>query len=103
MSSYNWPPGGGGGGGGIVIPFGQVGSQAVSDASSTVTVTFDAPLSSVNYRVSGSLVNQADDVEDLLFLGWVVTDKTTAGFVVTFNAPMNSANYTFDYSALGDT
>jgi len=100
MASFKWPPGGGSGGG--LISFGKVGSIAATPGSASVSVTFGVPLVSSSYRIAASLVNTVDVADDLLFLNYVVTAKSTSGFTILFNAPLTS-NYSIDYAALGDT
>ncbi len=98
MASFDWPPSGAGGGGGPSA----VGGSVIADGEQSLDITFAEPFESTDYRVVLSLVNTVDAAEDLIFVSYVITAKTMAGFTVAFNAPLTS-DYSLDYIAVGDT
>lgn len=95
MASYNWPAKGGGGGSSALT--GRAGRDSISNASSTVSVTFSTVMTTVNFAIVFAVTNITDGSP--IFLNGIVTARSTAGFTVTFNAPTDSANYVLEWIA----
>lgn len=101
MASFSWPAKGGGGGGGPYALNGRAGTEPISNGSSSVSVTFSAVFSSLNYSVVFSVTNEVDGFP--IFLNGIITAKSVSGFTVTFNAPTDSINYVLEYIASENT
>lgn len=95
LFSANLGGSGGGGSGGVFVA--RSGTQAISNGSATVTITFTSVMSSTNYAIEYSIVNTTDALP--IFLQGIVTTKATTGFVITLNAPADTANYSVLYGA----
>lgn len=84
----------GGGSGGSGANF-RAGTQAITNGSATVSITFSSVVSATTYSINYSVVNSTDT--DPIYLQGIVTAKSVSGFTITFNAPADSANYVVLY------
>lgn len=85
--------GGGGGAGGVFVA--RSGTQAITNGSSTVSITFSTVMPSTAYAIEYAIINTTD--AQPIFLQGIVTNITTAGFTITLNAAADSANYSVTY------
>lgn len=85
----------GGGGGGSGGTSGQVETESIPNAASSITITFPVALSNTNYVVMSQMENLVDASPQ--FQNVVVYNKTINGFSARWNAPTDSANYSLSY------
>ncbi len=69
----------------------QVGTEAVSNTSDNVSVTFGTAFADTTYSIMYCLRNTTDGSP--AFYGNIITSKLTTGFSVKFSDAMDSANY----------
>ncbi len=77
---------------------GRAGSQAITIATSAVSVTFSSTLSTTSYAISAVMRNTADAT--VQFQPVAITAKSATGFTATWNAPVDSGNYFLEYTAI---
>lgn len=75
------------------------GREAVANAASTVTVSFD-DLSTTDYTVNVTLRNTSDSPPSIY--PFIVSGKTSSSFTVTFAGEMDSANYYIEWMLVLD-
>jgi len=75
----------------------EAGEQAVSNGSSTVSVTFSNAFPNTSYAIAVSFRNVTDS--NPIVFGYNITAKSTTGFTVTMNAAADSANYVLEYTS----
>lgn len=78
--------------------FYRAGSVSLSSGATGAQITFSSGLSSLSYIPSAEI--ECSDSSPI-FLQYVISSRTTGGFLVTFNAPTDSANYILHYEARG--
>ena len=71
--------------------------EAVTNGTTTKTVTFSSALPDTNYTVNATFQNTVD--ANPLFQPVTVTNKTTTGFTAKWNTPVDTANYELCYTA----
>jgi hypothetical protein len=71
------------------------GSESISDASASVSVTFGTAFSDATYGISIAMENVTD--ADPLAFGMIVTAKSTTGFTVELSGVTDSANYDLNW------
>lgn len=76
----------------------RVNSVAITNGSTSVSVTFSSAMSDSNYGINCVLVNTTDSSPQ--FQPIVITTKSTAGFTAKWNSPVDSANYFLSYVVL---
>ena len=97
LFSVNIGSGSGSGGGGTTVQ--RSGTQAITNGSATVTITYSSAMPDTNYSIDYSVANTTD--ADPIYLQGIVTTKSTTGMVITFNAAADSANYVVTYGIQG--
>lgn len=93
LFSVNIGSGGGSGGTGVLVA--RSGTQAISNGSPTVDITFSSAMASTAYAIEYSIINTTDATP--IFLQGVVTTIATTGFTITLNAAADTANYSVTY------
>lgn len=73
------------------------GSESISSAVSTKTVTFSSVMPSSLYAPVYSFFNSVDGSP--IFLDSIVTAQSTTGFTITLGSPTDTANYIISYIA----
>lgn len=79
----------------------RAGEVAISDSSSSVSVTYSSAFTDTNYAFVFSIRNTAD-ASPILLQG-EVTAKSASAVTVSFNAPTDTSNYILDYIAVRNT
>lgn len=77
----------------------ELGTTAITNASSSIAVTFGVAFSSANYIVTWNIKNTTDSAP--LQITGMVTAQSASGFTVSFNQVIDSANYTLEWQARG--
>jgi hypothetical protein len=74
------------------------GSQAISSAGTSVSVTFSSGLPSTSYSVTCNMFNSTDTNPE--FQPITITAQSTTGFTATWNYPVATANYSLFWQAI---
>jgi hypothetical protein len=75
------------------------GRQSISNGASQVTVNF-SDVGSTNYTVATTLENIVDSPPSIY--AYIVSSKTSSGFVVTLMGDTDSSNYVLNWSVIED-
>lgn len=97
LFSVNIGSGSTGGGGGTTVS--RSGTQAITNGTSTVAITFSSAMPDTLYAIEYSIINTTDATP--IFLQGIVTTKATTGFTITLNAAADTANYSVTYGVQG--
>jgi hypothetical protein len=73
----------------------QFGTQSISNASSTVSVTFTNAYGDTNYIVIANIVNTTDSTPSQF--AYTITAKSTTGFTMTLSGDTDSAHYVLEW------
>lgn len=73
------------------------GIESISNASSTVAVTFTEAFSDTTYSIEATIVNTTDGTPSQY--SYIVTSKATTGFTLTLSGATDSANYDLEWIA----
>jgi hypothetical protein len=75
----------------------QVGTTAINDGVSSVTVTFSSAFANTDYIVTLGLQNTAAEAKSVYAM--LISNKTVAGFTVLFSGDIDSSSYKFNWIA----
>ena len=76
-------------------------SVAITNATSSVVVTYSSTIGSTNYAVTCTMRNIVDTSPE--FQPITITAKSATGFTATWNAPVDTANYFLEYTVIANT
>lgn len=75
----------------------RAGSDAVTNGTTSLAITFSSPLPDTSYTVNANFFNSTDS--DPLFQNVFIKNKTVNGFTAFWNLAVDTANYEITYSA----
>ena len=76
------------------------GQAAITNGTSTVSVTFSTAFGSTNYAITCNLINTVDT--NPVFESPTITSQSTTGFTIKLNGPVPTANYSLSWTAIAN-
>jgi hypothetical protein len=76
------------------------GKQAISNGTSTVSVTFSTAFGTTNYAITCNLLNVTDT--NPVYQSPTITTQATTGFTAKLNGPVPTANYLLSWTAIAN-